>query len=214
MIAQRRIRVITRILTLTRGKTVGIATRSSAVVVPTRSPVAIVIRRSTTVTTAVATTWRGGSGSKGEISRQVDGLANVRVHLPVGKQAHVAADMLIHLRKSTRIGLWTPSATRGITDVDHARCWCGNRDGWCGHVLGSHTFSRSVGNGVVGRDDSRCDCKAVVAVFIIAVVEEDVVVVVGRWWQQHWATADTSPPLNVMAVALSHRRRRRRYCSR
>ena len=196
MIARRRIWVAARTLTLTRGKIAGIAVRSSAVVMPTRSPVVIVVRRSTTVTTAVATTWRGGSGSKGEISRQVGGLANVCVHPPVREQAHVAADMLTHLRKSTRVGLWTPSATGGITDVDHARCWCGNRDGRRGHVIGSHTFGWSFGNGVVGRDDSGYDRKTAVAVFIIAVVEEDVVVVVvvGRWWQQHRTTTDASSP--------------------
>ena len=197
MIARRRIRVAARTLTLTRGNIAGITVRSGAVVVPTRSPVAIVVRRSTTVTTAVATTWRGGSGSKGEISRQVDGLANVCVHPPVREQAHVAADMLTHLRKSTRVGFWTSAATGGITDVDHARCWCGNRNGRRGHVIGSHLFGWRFGNGVVGRDDSRYDRKVEGAFIVCVVVDEDAVVVdvaVVRWWQQHRTTTDASSP--------------------
>ena len=120
MIAQRRSRVMNRILTLTCGKTVRIATGSSAVVVPTRSSVIVVIGRSTTVATVVATTWRGGSGSEGESSRQVDGIASVRVLPSVGKQANVAANMLRDLLESTRIGLGTTSATLGIANVDHA----------------------------------------------------------------------------------------------
>ena len=167
MIAQRRSRVINRILvTLTCGKTVRIATGSSVVVVPTRLPVIVVIGRSTTVATIVATiiatAWRGGS--KGESSRQVDGAASVRVLPSVGKQANVAADMLRYLLESAGIGLGTSWATRGITDVDHAWCRCGNRDGWCVHVFGRHTCSRSVGNNVVGRDGSWGDLGVGIAV--------------------------------------------------
>ena len=208
MIAQRRSRVINRILTLACGKTVGIATGSSAVVVPTRSPVIVVIGRSATVATIVATTWRGGS--KGESSRQVDGVASVRVLPSVGKQANVAADMSGYLLESAGIGLGTSPATRGIADVDHAWCRCGNRGGWCGHVLGSHTCSRSVGNNVVGRDGSWGDLGIGIAVedergrVLVAdtAVDEDVAVVVGclripnertkaeagrssgRWWRR------------------------------
>ena len=179
MIARRRIRVAARTLTLTRGNIAGITVRFGAVVVPTRSPVVIVVRRSTTVTTAVATTWRGGSGNKGEISRQVDGLANIRVHSPVREQAHAAADMLTHLRKSARVGFCTSAATGGITDVDHARCWCGNRNGRRGHVIGSHLFGRRFGIGVVvGRDDSRYDWNVESAFVVCVIVVEDVAVVV------------------------------------
>ena len=90
MVTRRRIRAAARTLTLARGNTTGIAVRSGAVVVPTRSPIVIVVRRYTTVATAVATTWRGGSGSKGEISRQVDGLANICVHPPVSENKHMS----------------------------------------------------------------------------------------------------------------------------
>ena len=199
MIAQRRNRVMNRILTLTCGKTVRVATGSSAIVVRTRSPVIVMIGRSTTVATVVATTWRGGS--KGESSRQVDGVASVRVLPSVGKQANVAADMLRYLFESAGIGLGTSSATRGIADVDHTRCRCGNRGGWCGHVFGSHTRSRSVGNNVVGRDDSWGDFGIGIAVedergrvhvVVITVVDKDGVVVVVGWWRNpHWTKADT-----------------------
>ena len=47
-----------------RRSRVRIATSARAVVVPTRPPVVIMIGRPTTVATAVATAWRGGSGSK------------------------------------------------------------------------------------------------------------------------------------------------------
>ena len=178
MIARRRIRAAARTLMLACGNTIGIAVRSGAVVVPTRLPIGISGRRSTTVATAVATTWRGGSGSKGEISRQIDRLADVCVHPPVREQAHVAADMLTHLRKSTRVGFWTSAATGGITDVDHARCWCGSRNGRRGHVIGSHLFGWRFGIGVVvGRDDSRYDWKVESAFIVCVIVEEDAVVV-------------------------------------
>ena len=179
MIARRRIRAAARILVLTRGNIAGLAARPGAVVVPTRSPIRISGRRSTTVAVAVATTWRGGSGSKGEISQSVDGLANVCVHPPVREQAHVAADMLTHLRKTARVGLWTSAATGGITDVDHARCWCGNRNGRRGHVIGSHLFGRRFGIGVVvGRDDNRYDWVLESAFVVCGIVVEDVAVVV------------------------------------
>ena len=90
MIAQQRSRVVTCILTLTFGKTVRIATGSSAVVVSTRSPVIVMIGRSTTVATVVATTWRGGSGSEGESSRQVDGVASARVLPSVGEKKQMS----------------------------------------------------------------------------------------------------------------------------
>ena len=82
-----------------------------------------------------------------------------RVLLSARKQAHVAANsyprlVLRDLLESAWIGLGTASATRGIADVDHAWCRCGDRGGWFGHVFGSHTGSRSVGNNVVGREDS------------------------------------------------------------
>ena len=47
-----------------RRSRVRITTSARAVVVPTRPPVVIMIGRPTTVATAVATAWRGGSGSK------------------------------------------------------------------------------------------------------------------------------------------------------
>ena len=178
MITRRRIRAAARILVLTRGNITGLAARPGAVVVPTRPPIRISGRRSTTVAVAVATTWRGGSGSKGEFGRQIDRLADIRVHPPVREQAHVAADMLTHLRKSTRVGFWTSAAAGGITDVDHARCWCGNRNGRRGHVIGSHLFGWRFGIGVVvGRDDSRYDRKVESAFIVCVIVEEDAVVV-------------------------------------
>ena len=73
----------------------------------------------------------------------------------VGKQAHVAANMLRDLLESTRIGLGTASATRGIADVDHAWCRCGDRGGWRRHIVGSYIGSRGVGIDVVGRDNNR-----------------------------------------------------------
>ena len=131
---------------LTCGKTTRIATSVSAVVVPSRSPVIVNVRRggSTSVATIVATTRRGGS--KGKSSRQVDGVAGSRVLSPVRKQAHVAANVLRDLLESAWIGLGAASATWGIADVDHAWCRCGDRGGWCRHVFGSYSGSRSVGN--------------------------------------------------------------------
>ena len=105
----------------------------------------------------------GGGARARAVVRLTESQA-VRVLPSVGKQANVAADMLRDLLESTGIGLGTASATRGIADVDHAWCRCGDRDGWCGHVFGSHIGSRGVGNDVVGRDDSRGDLGTGIAV--------------------------------------------------
>ena len=91
----------------------------------------------------------------GRSSRQVGRVAGGRVLLSVRKQARVAANVLRDLLESAGIGLGTASATRGIADVNHAWCRCGDRGGWCRHVFGSYTGSRSVGNDVAGRDSSR-----------------------------------------------------------
>ena len=139
---------------LTCGNFVRIATSVSTVVVPSRSPIIVDARcgRATSVATTVATTRRGGS--KGKSSRQVDGVAGSRVLPSIGKQANVAANVLRDLLESTGIGLGTASATRGIADVDHAWCRCGDRDSWCMHVFGSYIGSRGVGIDVFGRDNN------------------------------------------------------------
>ena len=155
MIAERRSRVIVRVVLSTCGKTIRIATSANAVVVPSRSSVIADVRcgRCTSVATTVATTQRGGS--KGKSSRQVGGVAGSRVLPSVGKQATIAASMLGDLLESTRIGLGTASATRGIADVDRAWCRCGDRDGWRRHIVGSDIGIRGIGIDAVGRDNNR-----------------------------------------------------------
>ena len=206
MIAQRRCRIIDCVVILTCGKTTRIATSVSAVVVPSRSPIIVDVRRgrSTSVATIVATARRGGS--KGKSSRRVDGVAGSRVLPSVRKQAHVAADVLRDVLESTRIGLGTASATRGIADVDHAWCRCGDRGGWCRHVFGSHIGSRGIGIDVVGRDNSRGELGTEITVdherrrvvFVVAVVHEGAIAGVAeeertaaaarhtprRWWRR------------------------------
>ena len=155
MIAERRSRVIDRIVLSTCGKIVRVATSASAVVVPSRSPTIVDVRcgRATSVATTVAATWR--SGRRGRSRRQVDGVASSRVLLSVGKQAHATANIVRDLLESERIEFGTASATRGIADVDHAWCRCGDRDGWRSHIAGRDIGIRGIGIDVVRRDNHR-----------------------------------------------------------
>ena len=75
--------------------------------------------------------------------------------LSVGKQAHATANVVGDLLESARIGFGTAPATRDITDVDHAWCRCGDRDGWRIHIVGRDVGIRGIGIDVVRRDNYR-----------------------------------------------------------